>query len=271
MNRARGVTWKQGSCQWAVLLGVTLVLLAGTARAESCNLSPVHGDLTFPVERISSDWTCRLHRIITSHTTVTRVGPIRVAMAEPLYRYLLSEPPIAATLIRRLGLGSYRSQAWGERQFWGDDGEGTKGFVQLVYEDAESRIYFLDGSHESRLLPHITGKAVVFLRMAVVRDHAGNEDMDSTIVAYTKLDNRVLSGLVSVLHPLIRGMVTSKLQKGVETVHRLGMTMREDPSRVLREAEQDPPLLEPHLVFLRTVLDPRLGPSRAISPVTTIP
>lgn len=271
MNVAKGFTWEQGSCRWAVLLGVALVLLAGTARAESCSLSPVHGDLTFPVERISSEWTCQLHKIIQSHTTVTRVGPIRVAMSEPLYRYLLGEPPIAATLIRRLGLGSYHSQAWGERRFWGDDGEGTKGFVQLVYEDAESRIYVLDGSHESRLLPHITGKAVVFLRMAVVRDHLGNEDVDSTIVAYTRLDNRFLSGLVSFLHPLIRSMVTSKLQKGVETVHRLGVTMRQNPSRVLREAELDPPLPEQHLMFLRTVLGPQQDSAPAISPANAIP
>ncbi|HMS86173.1 MAG TPA: hypothetical protein PKD12_21245 [Nitrospira sp.] len=271
MNVTRDFTREQGACRWAILLGVVLVLFAGTARAESCSLSPVHGDLTFPVEQIPSDWTCTLQAIITSPTTVTRVGPIRVAMSEPLYRYLLGEPPIAATLIRRLGLGPYHSQAWGERRFWGDDGEGTKGFVQLVYEDAESRIYVLDGSHESRLLPHITGKAVVFLRMTVVRDHLGNEGMDSTIVAYTKLDNRLLSGLVSFLHPLIRGMVTSKLQKGVETVHRLGVTMRQQPSRVLREAEQPPSLAEQHLAFLRAVLGPSLDSTQPISPANTIP
>ncbi len=271
MNVARGFTREQGLCRWALLLGVAIVLFAGVAGAESCSLSPVHGDLTFPVERIPSEWTCTLQAIIKSHTTVTRVGPIRVAMSEPLYRYLLGEPPFTASLIRRLGLGPYHSQAWGERRFWGDDGEGTKGFVQLVYEDAESRIYLLDGSHESRLLPHITGKAVVFLRMAVVRDQQGNEDMDSTIVAYTKLDNRLLSGLVSFLHPLIRGMVTSKLQKGVETVHRLGLAMRQQPSRVLREAEQPPPLPEQHLVFLRTVLGPPLDSTPSISPASTTP
>lgn len=271
MNVIGNVTGKPGSCRWALLVGISIVLFAGMARAENCSLSPVHGDLTFPVERVPSDWTCQLQTIIESNTTVTRVGPIRVALSESLYRYLLSEPPFAAALIRRLGLGSYHSQVWGEGRFWGDDGEGTKGFVQLVYQDAESRVYLLDGSHESRLLPHITGKAVVFLRMVVVRDPQGNEDMDSTIVAYTRLDNRFLSGLVSFLHPLIRGMVTSKLQKGVETVHRLGVAMRQQPSRVLQEAEQFPPMPEQHLVFLRKVLGPQLGSSQTISPATTIP
>ena len=271
LHTTRGFTRKWGFSRWVLLLGVAIVLFAGTGRAESCNLSSVHGDMTFPVERIPSDWTCQLKTIIESNTTVTRVGPIRVAMSEPLYRYLLGDPPIAAALIRRLGLGSYHSQAWGEDRFWGDDGEGTKGFVQLVYQDAESRMYLLDGSHESRVLPHITGKAVVFLQMAVVRDQQGNEDMDSTIVAYTKLDNRFLSGLVSLLHPLIRGMVKSRLQKGIETVHRLGLVIRQQPSRVLREAEQDPPLPEQHVVFLKKVLGSPLNSGRSLSPVSTTP
>jgi len=268
---AGDATWRQGPRQWALLLGIGIVLFTGTGRAETCMLSPVHGDLTFPVERITPEWTCQLHTIIESNTTITRLGPIRVAMSELLYRYLLGEPPVAATLIRRLALGSYHSQAWGEGRFWGDDGEGTKGFVHLVYEDSASRIYYLEGSHESRLLPHISGKAVVFLRMAVARDHLGNEDMDSTIVAYTKLDNRFLSGLVSLLDPVIRGMVKGKLQKGIETVHRLGLTMREHPHRVLREAELHPPLPEPHLVFLKKVLGAPLDSGRAISPASMTP
>ena len=271
MSVARGFNRKQRACRWALLLGIGLVLFAGPGWAETCTLSPVHGELTFPVERIAPEWVCQLETIIESNTTVSRLGPIRVAMSEPLYRYLLGEPPVAATLIRRLGLGSYHSQAWGESRFWGDDGEGTKGFVTLVYEDEASRIYYLEGSHESRLLPHIRGKAVVFLRMAVARDQLGNEGMDSTIVAYTKLDNRFLSGLVSLLDPVIRGMVKSKLQKGVETVHRLGVTMRERPHRVLREAELHPPLPEPHLAFLRKVLGAQLDSGRTISPANMIP
>jgi hypothetical protein len=180
-----------------------------------------------------------------------------------MYRHLLDHPPVTATLIRRLKLGRYQSEARGPDRFWGDDGEGTKGIVELVYEDSASRIYFLDGTHESRLLPHVTGKAVVFLRMNVIGDPNRNEAMDSTLVAYTKLDNRFLSGLLSLLHPLVAGIVTSRLQKGVETVDRLGMAMKRDPQRVLSEAEKPPSLPEPHVAFLKRVLGGRQGTDQA--------
>lgn len=243
-----------------VALGLELVLYARPGWSESCMLWPHHGGMVFPVEKIDREWTCRLQPIIHDYTTASTVGPIRVALSEPLYRYLLDRPPLAATLIRRLGFGVYSSEYRGPRRFWGDDGEGTKGIVELVYEDSTSRIYFLEGTHKGRLLPHIAGKAVVFLRMNVVRDQDSREMMDSTLVAYTKLDNRFLSGLVSLLRPLIGGIAEGKLKKGVETVNQLGVVMRQSPNRVLSKAIEPPLLPDADVAFLREALGSQSAP-----------
>jgi hypothetical protein len=237
-----------------VALGLELVLYAKPGWSESCKLSPHHGGMVFPVEKVDHQWACRLQSIIDDYTTASTVGPIRVALSESAYRYLLDRPPLAATLIRRLGFGVYSSESRGPGRFWGDDGEGTKGVVELVYEDAMSRIYLLEGTHKGRLLPHIAGKAVVFLRMDVVRDGDNREAIDSTVVAYTKLDNRFLSGLASLLRPLIRGIVEGKLKKGVETVNRLGVAMRQSPKRVLSKAIEPPAVPDVDVAFLREAL-----------------
>lgn len=240
-----------------VWIGMAVFVSVGYGRSEACTLSPEHAGLTFPVERVEPVWTCKLQAIIQSYTTSSKVGPIRTALSESMYRHLLDHPPFTADMIRRLHLGLYRSEERGPGRFWGDDGEGTKGTVELVYEDPTSRIYFLEGIHESRLLPHVTGKAVVFLRTGVLRDTNGNETTDSTLVAYTKLDNRWLSGLVSLLHPLVSKIVTSRLQKGVETVDRVGAMMKRDPRRVIAELEKPPSLPEHHLAFLKQTLKDR--------------
>ncbi len=237
-----------------VWVAMGTVVFAGYSRSETCTLSPVHAGLTFPVERVDPVWTCKLQAIIQSYTTVSKVGPIRTALSESMYRHLLDHPPFTTDVIRRLHLGRYRSEARGQDRFWGDDGEGTRGIVELVYEDPTSRIYFLEGTHESRLLPHVTGKAVVFLQIGVMRDANNHEAMESTLVAYAKLDNRFLSGLVSLLHPLVSRVVTSRLQKGVETVDRLGVVMRLDPQRVMSVLTNPPSLPEHHLAFLKQEL-----------------
>lgn len=242
-----------------IWIGMEALCPSGYGRSETCALSRDHAGLAFPVERVDPVWTCRLQAVIQSHTTESKVGPVRTSLSESVYRHLLDHPPFTADLIRRLNLGLYRSEARGSDRFWGDDGEGTKGIVDLVYKDSTSRIYFLEGTHESRVLPHVTGQAVVFLRIGVIRDVTGNDAMDSTLVAYTKLDNRFLSGLVSLLHPLVSRLVTSRLQKGVETVDRVGKTMRQDPQRVMAVLNNPPSLPEQHVAFLKQALRDRLS------------
>ena len=251
----------------------TLFILVGAGAwlnqpgAEFCTLSPQHAGLAFPVENIDATWACRIKVVIDNHVTANTIGPLRTAMPESTYLYFLDRPPLAAALINRLDLADYKAETRGPNRWWGNDGEGTEGFVQLVYRDRTSRVYYLEGRHHSRLLPNMSGKAVVFLRMRPVQGDA----MESTMVSYAMLDNRVLSGLVSLLRPLIGNTIIRKLAKGVDVVNRLGLEMRQHPDRVIFEATDPPPVAEDDVLFLKhalagTPVSPLAGQSKSTKP-----
>jgi hypothetical protein len=220
-------------------------------------LAREHAGVAFAVVRLTEEWACRLQSVIDHHTTANRIGPLKTAMDQVLYLHLLDHPPLAAALINRLDLADYKAEARGPGRWWGNDGEGSEGIVELVHHDSTTRIYYLEGTHRSRLLPNLTGKAVVFLRMSVVKETSGLQAMESTMVAYTMLDNRILSGLASLLRPLIGATVSRKLAKGVEVVNRLGLEMRQHPDRVLFEATDPPPLPDEDVAFLKQALATR--------------
>jgi len=254
MNYRTRCLWRMTAWAFVVAGGLCVALfsrIGHTEELKACALSSNHGDLAFPVEKVESNWTCRLQEVIDHSIVSNTVGPIQTALSPSLYDYLLDRPPLAAGLIKRLKLGLYQSEARGPGRFWGDDGEGTKGLVQLVYQDTTSRIYYLEGSHDSRFLPHLTGQAVVLLRMSPAKDSSGVESMDSTIVSYTKLDNQFFSGVASLLRLLVRGIVDGKLRKAMETVNRLGLVMQQNPERVLSEASAPPAFAEHDVMFLK--------------------
>jgi len=247
----------RSACLLSLLVVVWLAtaIQSSQAQVEACPVSSFHAEVSFSIEKVDPDWACRLHEIIGHYTITTKVGPLRTGLSESLYRDLLDRPPLAAALINRLDLGLYKSEMRGPGRFWGNDGEGIEGVVQLISQSRTARIYYLEGLHESRLLPSITGKAVVFLKMDSVKDADGMDAMDSTMVAYTKLDNRILSGVVSLLRPFIGGTVKRKLSKGVETVNRLSILMRQHPDRVLFEAMDPPALSDEDVAFVKQALE----------------
>ncbi len=229
--------------------------------ADRCRLPSQHAGVTFPMEQVEGQWTCRLHPIMSQYTTANKIGPIRTTLPHGMYRFLLDHPTMAATLINRLDLALYRAEVRGPNRYWGNDGEGAEGMIELVYQDRTTRLYYLEGSQDGRVLPHLTGKAVLLLRMHAVKNADGTEAMDTTMVAYTRLDNRVLSGLVSLLRPLVGGTVTRKLMKGVETVNQLSRIMRREPDRVLIEATDPPGLPKEEVASLRNALDALRAPA----------
>jgi hypothetical protein len=251
MSRIAAIRTCTGAIGVVVLLVISLPV---PAQAESCHIALQHAGVTFPVERIDPAWVCRLQPIIDEFTTANKVGPIQTPLQKSVYVYLLDRPPVAAALVNRLELGLYKAETRGPGRYWGDDGEGTVGLVELVYQDPRHRLYYLEGAHHSTLLPHLTGKAVVMLSMATVKDAAGQEAVETTLVSYTRLDNRVLAGLVSLLRPLVGRTVSRKLMKGVDAVNRLGMEMRRHPDRVLFEATDPPSLPSEDVAFLKQTL-----------------
>jgi len=254
-----------------VAIGLSATLYSSFARSATCVLPSQHAGVTFPVEQIETHWACPLQSIIGDYTTVNQVGPIQVQLPEPVYRYLLDRPPMAAALINRLDLSLYKSEMRGPGRFWCNDGEGTEGIVELVYQDSTNRIYYVEGSHTSTLLPDITAKAVVFLKMNPVQDQEGNDRVETTLAAYAKLDNRVLARLISLIRPLVGSTVARKLTKGVTVVNRLGQEMRQHPNRVLFEATDSPSLPDDEVAFLKQALEnlahsSSATPFKALSP-----
>ena len=248
-----------------VVIGLSATIYAGLAHSETCLLSSQHAGTTFPVEQIEAGWGCSLQSIISDYTTANKIGPIQVLLPAPAYRFLLDRPSMAATLINRLDLSPYKSEVRGPGRFWVNDGEGTEGMVELVYQDPTNRIYYVEGTHTSTLLPDINGKAVVFVKMSPGQDGQGTEAVETTLVAYAKLNSRLLAGLVSFIRPILDRTIARKLTKGVTVVNRLGQEMRQHPDRVLFEATVSPSLPSEEVAFLKQALE-SLGQSSNRTP-----
>lgn len=254
MSRFRLIAHRAVVIGAVLAAGLVALVSAGLAESDQCSLPSHHAGVVFPLDQVEATWACRLEPIITHYTTANKVGPERTPLPQPVFLYLLDHPVMAAALVNRLDLGLYKAEQRGKREFWVSDGEGTEGIVHPLFEDHATRIYYVEGNHDGRFLPQVSGKAVVLLRLHAATDSHGNQSIDSTMVAYLRVDNRFLSGILSLLRPLIGNVVNRQLLKAFEAARRLGGAMREHPDRVLFEATDPPALPDEEVAFLKAAL-----------------
>lgn len=234
------------AARWGWPLAVSL-LAAGYATpllATNCPVEAEQGGLTFPVDRLDSASRCLIGTVIERSSASGVIGPVRTPVAQDLYAFLLDRPTMMATLVQRLGIGSYQCSVSGPDRFWVNDGDGTQGSLALVYQDDRTRIYHLEGYHEGQVFPMVRAKAVVFLRMMPMVSEKDRPGVETHLVSYVQLADPVLATLVSVLRPLVGEAVTRKLTRGFEVITQLGEVIAQEPNRVV-ELLPSLPLTEP--------------------------
>ncbi len=254
MSRFRPVARRAGLIGVMLTAGLAVLASVGRTETDRCSLPAHHAGVVFPLDQVETAWACRLEPIVTQYTTANKVGPQRTPLPQPVFLYLLDHPVMAAMLVNRLDLGLYKAEQRGLGEFWATDGEGTEGIVHSLFRDPATRIYYVEGSHDGRFLPRVSGKAVVLLRLHPVTDNRGVESIDSTMVAYLRLDNRFLSGMLSLLRPLIGNVVNRQILKAFDAARRLGGAMREHSEQVLFEAMDPPALPDDEVAFLKAAL-----------------
>lgn len=207
---------------------------------DKCPIAAEQGGILFPVDKLEVSTRCQLGAVINGYTTTGLIGPVQTPVTPQLYEYLLDRPPLIAALTERLGLGAYQFTAREPNQFWVNDVEGTQGLLSLIYQDPTHRIYHIDGYHEGEVFPMVRAKAVVFMNILPVTTTDGLPAVQTSLIAYTRLDATLLAGLVRILRPLVGEAVTRKLSRGFEVTNQLGAAIAQDRDHVVQQASLVP-------------------------------
>ena len=219
----------------SLILGLVLVAVADGASERECRLSTEHGHMTFPVDQLETSSRCILANVIDHPSASGIIGPDQTPIGVELYTYLLDHPAVTAMLMHRMGLGSFQITEKGPNRYWVDDGDGAEGLLFLLFRDARTRIYYIDGHHRSTLFPTIKAKTAIFMQIATGLDME-RSTVQTTLASYTRFEEGMLSRLMHLFQPLVTRAVNRTLAKEFSMTHRLGILITEQPQRILQEA-----------------------------------
>ena len=191
----------------------------------------------FPLDKMDRPALCLMAPVVNDYTTHRTMPAYATPIPKPVYDFMLDHMALSSALARKLGLADYRVTRLGPAAFHGNDNEGSEGVITLLYRDATRRLYHMKGTHHGKVIPNITGEAIILMDYHVKTGADGREQVETRITSYSRIDNPVIASLVKIFQPFLRSVVNDKLAQGFLAVHSLGELMAADPHLVYRQAE----------------------------------
>ena len=222
------------------------------ARAESFE------DEAEPFTR--EEYAAAVSAVISSCTVKAVLGPAVTPLPLAVSDFLLDHPDLSAYIVNRHGIAPYRIEMLGPRRSFADDGEGTRGVVNLVEANEQHRLYYGEGVNRSLLFPDIRATAVIAMELSERTGPGGRTQTMTTFLVWVRIKNRFVSGLIKTLRPFLQGTVVRKFSKAFFVADSVGRLMARDPGAVAVDVSLFPSLLvEDRAAILRMIagLKPR--------------
>ncbi len=214
-----------------------------------------------------AEYAAAIQSTISGCTVHAVLGPAETPLPLELSNFLLDHPDMSAFIVNRRKIAPYRIVMLGPRRSLADDGDGTKGIVNLVDSSPGRRVYYGEGVHRSLLFPDIRASAVIEMDLS---ETLGPDARPRTITMFhvwVRMRNRFVSRLVKALRPFLQGTVVGKFSKAFFVADAVGRLMARDPEAVAGDLRAFPDLFaEDRAAFLAMMARLRPEPVSPSSP-----
>lgn len=183
-----------------------------------------------------------IREIIATPTLRRRIPRIRFAGDRRTYEFLVTHPPLATQLARRLHppLERYTVTQVTEGVYTVEDRGALRGDARLISTTNDQRIYRFQG--EFRSLAHLirfSGRMVLILRYRQVQED-GRTFMDSDPELYLQIDHPLFHMMTKLLSPLVGSIIERRVRMIVEATRTLFDRVQTDPMRLYQQMKTWP-------------------------------
>jgi hypothetical protein len=195
-------------CAGALMAAVAYLLVL-TPSAGGVPAKPWRS-LLGSTEVLAPEVSAAIERVLTAPTLERQVHARSARTPLDVYLAFLDAPELTAAAARFLKLASYDVHVVDDDRYEADDGDGARGFSQVIRRDRQRRVIFSQGEHTGPILGKVRGYA-----LTVVELEPRGEFVDTAITAYVYIDDRIAAGLTRVLIASLGFLADRKLTQGL--------------------------------------------------------
>jgi hypothetical protein len=188
-----------------------------------------------PATQRGVDWSLltpddqRLVRPVIATSQIAReVDDIVYPTRREIWEYLLDHPDFAADVARILREGKYRIRRVADH-YEAEDGRGVRAVMRPLYAANGLRVFYLEGSFDSKWLPTLYGRAILVLDSDYIRSQTGTPLASVALNGHLRIDNALFGALMVLARDFSEKTFDRRVRRFFRHVERVNRRATEDP------------------------------------------
>ena len=191
--------------------GAILVVAAGliVTSAGTAPSRPWPPPLVESTAVLTPEVSAALECVWTTPTLRRRVHAGSARAPLEVYLAFLDTPEVTAAAARFLKLASYDVHVLDDDRYEGDDGEGARGFSQVLRRDRQRRVIFSQGEYTGPIFGTVRGSALMVLDL-----EPRGDSIEPNLAAYLYVEDHLAAGLTRLFAATLGFLADRKLTRG---------------------------------------------------------
>ena len=213
-----------------------------------------------PFERLAPEARRKVGGVLDGYAFHRRTD-VQVFRADPaLYCYMIERPEATAALWRAVGIANAGVWRAGDGRFSVDDGQGTTGVGEILYQDHELHVLYAHGAYDGPVFPALVRAGLlIIVRSGFFRDTDGHVYVSHRADIFVKPDSEATRVLTRGLRTVAAGLAEERMSEALELVALMARYLTMNEQHALRLVNQAPGLSAEVRAELRQIVGPRLA------------
>jgi len=187
--------------------------------------------------RMTRRQSLRVNSVLRNTSFFRELPTLKFEVDPRAYLYLVDQPDVTVSIWRAMGISKFRVQRAGREDYVADNGDGTKGRVEVIQRHPLHQVILCRGVFKSPLLPKgVETRSVIHLQTKFTQDKTGRTFATHRAFAHVSFESTTLDVAAKLLSPVGNLVLDRNFREISLFLHVMSLGMSRQPGWIERIA-----------------------------------
>jgi hypothetical protein len=202
-------------------------------KATSSRASRKAAVQAMPLDRMSEENRQRVQQIVNGTSIYRELPTLQFDIDPRCYKFFMDHPEAAVSIWQVMKISDFKMRETGPDSYETDDGEGTRGVIDVAYRGGSEVVVLCDGAYKSGLLPSpIKASGVLHVNVEFGQRPDGTNFVTHRAQLFVYFPSQTIETVARLMSPLSNAIIDQNFREVSLFLYMMSTAMARQPGWV---------------------------------------